>query len=352
MNRNYLLALLLILPAASQAVPPAAFSGPPTAFSGIDLSAQKAYFHLNLAKGGKFTGVLDFTGGTHNTIRGTLDVSGSCSGIAKPSLTPFTLSLTGSTVSTYLLTGTAAGVGFEGFPLAYAKGQTVTEVGRYTTAAEVTGTGNIPHGFGYGTVTVSKAGIGMFSGKLPDGTPFTTSSRMVADGTATHLFVLDDRNLNNKKGFLVGYAVFELAGGFIDAFVWQKPATKSPYYPAGFNTTINGAGYLYSKSVAPFGSGSGTMLFTAGNLASTGTATFTISSTSMVSVNPPNPLNVKLSINRNTGSIAGTFDVASKPVKYKGLLLQTGSTTTFGYGYFLSPLVDGTGASGAVEIVP
>jgi hypothetical protein len=358
MNRNYLLVLLLTLPAASHAVPPPAFSGPPTAFAGFDTSTEKAYFRLNLAKGGEFTGVLDFTGGTHNTIRGTLDVSGSFSGIAKPSLTPFTLSLTGSTVSTYVLTGSAAGVGLEGFPLAYAKGQPVTEAGRYTSATVVSGTGNIPRGYGYGTLIVSKAGTGLFSGKLPDGTPFTTSSRMVIDGTTFHLYVLDDRNLNNKKGFLVGYTVFESPNSFTGAYLWQKPATKSPYYPDGFEVSVETGGALYPKSNVPFSSGSGTMIFLAGNLATTGSASLTISSTGVVKVDGTFPTNVKLSINRNTGAFGGTFDFPSmvggttvnSPVKYRGAVFQSGSASV-GYGYFLSPVTNGTGASGSVQII-
>jgi len=354
---KYLLALFLlaflIVPAASHAVPPPAFSGPPTAFAGLDPGTAKAFVRLNLAKGGKFTGVLDFTGGTHNTIRGTLGVTGSFAGIANPSKTPFTLVLTGSTVSTYLLTGSAAGINFEGFPLAYMKGQTVTEAGRYTSVIEVTGTGDVPRGFGYATVNVSKTGAGSVSGKLPDGTGFTMSGKIVAAGTTTHLLVLDDRNLDNKKGYYAGLLEFAPSHEIIGDFQWLKPVTKSPYYPAGFSTTAIEEGFLYSKSVAPFTGGSGTMLFTAGNLSSTGTATFAISSTGMVSVNSPNPLDVKLSFNRNTGSFGGTFifpnTSAGKPVKYKGQVLQDG-TTSLAFGYFLSPLTNGTGASGGVQI--
>jgi len=73
----------------------------------------------------------------------------------------------------------------------------------------------------------------------------------------------------------------------------------------------------------------------------------------MVSLNPPNPLNVKLSFNRNTGSFGGAFifpnTSAGKPVKYKGQVLQDG-TTSLGFGYFLSPLTNRTGASGVVQI--
>ena len=362
MNRNILFALLLlILPAASHATPPPAFSGPPASFAGFDLAVGKVYFRLKLAKAGRFTGVLDVTGASHNIIRGTLDVSGSFSGIANPSKTPYTLALTGSTVATYFITGSAAGVNFDGFPMAYMRGQTVTELGRYTSVIETSGTTDIPHGLGYSTINVGKTGNAIISGKLPEGTSFTTSSLIVADGTATHLLIVDDRNLNNTKGFLVGYMAFQTTPSKTVSgdLIWQKPATKSHYYPAGFKTSVLDEGFFYDKSVAPFTSGSGTVALFHGNLASTGTQSFTISSGGVIKMDTPNPSGVKLSINRNNGSFSGAFNYSQLAgstgnalVKYKGLLLQTGSTTTFGYGYFLSPLVDGTGASGAVEIVP
>jgi hypothetical protein len=132
MNRNLfrsiLLSLpLLVLPAAARAVPPPspAFSGPPADFVGFDASVGpgKAYLKLDLAKAGRFTGILNFVGMSHNVIHGTLDVSGSFSGIATPSQTPYTLLLVGSTSSTYELTGTTPGENIVGFPFAYMKGQ-------------------------------------------------------------------------------------------------------------------------------------------------------------------------------------------------------------------------------------
>jgi acetamidase/formamidase len=101
------------------------------------------------------------------------------------------------------------------------------------------------------------------------------------------------------------------------------------------------------------------MFFLAGNLATTGSESFTISSTGVVKVDGTFPTNVKLSINRNTGFFGGTFDfprmvggtTVNSPIKYRGAVFQSGSNS-LGYGYFLSPLTDGTGASGSVQLTP
>jgi hypothetical protein len=337
MNRNLLVSLLLlIVPAAAQA---SSYSGPPATFVGLG-SNLNAYLKVDLMKEGKFTGDLDLVGGPHSAIKGTLDLTGSFSGTATTGATPYTLQLTGTNPSTYLLTGSAAGYTISAFPLAYSKGQTASEEGRYNTFVISSGTGTVPRGFGWAVLSVGKTGAGRISGKLPDGTGFSASSNMVADGTTAHLLVLEDRNLYNKGGVLLGYIGIETGITGAD-FVWQKPITKGPYYPAAFSTIVTAEGFLYSKAKGiPFTSG--TIEFASAALATTGTQTFTVSSKGVATVNSPNPSHVKLSINPATGAVTGSFDfphmVAGKSVnsivKYSGLLLQSG-TTGAAYGYFI-----------------
>ena len=212
--RNLLLALSLLLsPAAARAD---TFAGPPDTFYAIDVSGDRVYVRLNLMKAGRFTGTVDTVGGSHNVIKGTLDVSGSFSGTTIPSQTPYFVTITGSTPSTYLLTGSASGAIIEGFPLAHVKGQAVAQQGLYTSYLVATSTSPSPV-VGYATIRVTKTGATMLSGKLPDGTTFTAASNVVADGTSLTLAVIDDRTLYNKKGSLSGYLEFSptiIAGGF------------------------------------------------------------------------------------------------------------------------------------------
>jgi hypothetical protein len=329
------------------------YSGPPNTFYGLDLATFKVYLKVDLMKEGKFTGDLDLVGEPHSAIKGTLDVTGSFSGTAATGGTPYTLQVTGSTPGTYTLTGSAAGHMITGFPLAYSKGQTAPEEGRYNTAMISSGTGNVPIGYGWAVLTVGKTGAGRISGKFPDGAGFSASSNMVTDGTIAHLLVLEDRKIYNKAGLLFGYMEFvpgtmATSGGFL----WQKPMTKGPYYPAAFTTEAGSEGYLYSKAKGiPFTSGSIELISPA--LGITGTQGFTISSKGVVTMDSPNPSDVKLTINPATGAARGSFVfphmVAGKTVnsvvKYNGLLLQTG-TTGIAFGYFLPPIVSGSAVDG------
>jgi len=236
LNIRLLALALLLFPAATRAVADT-FAGPPDTFYAIDVSGYKVYVRLNLMKAGRFTGTMDTVGGSHNVIKGTLDVSGSFSGTTIPSQTPYFITITGSTPSTYLLTGSTSGASLEGFPLAHVKGQAVAQQGLYTSYLVASSTVSAPL-VGYATIRVTQAGATMLSGKLPDGTTFTAASNVVADGTSLYLAIFTDRTLYNKKGSLSGYLAFapmSIAGEFL----WEKPATKGPYYPAAFSAGVS-----------------------------------------------------------------------------------------------------------------
>ena len=111
---------------------------------------------------------------------------------------------------------------------------------------------------------------------------------------------------------------------------------------------------MYSKATADTLT-SGTIAFSGGMLATTGSQAFTVSSKGVVTITPPNPADVKLSIDSANGAVRGSFDfprlVAGKTinstVKYSGILLQDGTTPVI-VGYFLSPIISGSGLSGRV----
>jgi hypothetical protein len=347
-NPRLLALALLLVPAAARA---ATFSGPPDTFYAMDLGTDKVFVRLNLKNAGDFTGTMDLPGNSHNVLKGTLDVSGSFSGVATPSQTPFFIHITGSTPSTYLLTGSAAGENLDGFPIAHVKGQTVAQQGLYTAYLAASGT-SIPVLIGNATMRVSKAGAVMVSGKLPDGTSFTAGSNLVADGTFFKFAMFNDRTLYNKKGRLTGFLEF-ITGGAGGQFAWQKPATKGAYYPAPFSAVMSFSGFPFSKSVGDAFT-SGTIEFIGGMLTSSTSQGFTVADKRTVTVNSPNPLNVKLSINGSTAAVRGSFnfpDSTQTLVKYSGILLQDG-TTPIAIGSFRSPIVSGSGSFGYFEASP
>jgi hypothetical protein len=275
-----------------------------------------------------------------------LDVSGSFAGTAIPSQTPYTLVLTGSTHSTYVLSGSAGGKTFEGFPFAHVKGQTVTQQGVYTAYMVTTGTAVVPL-VGYATIRVGKTGATMISGKLADATSFTAGGNVLAYGTSTYLVMFNDRALYNKKGLLTGYLLFNGTSSISAQLLWQKPMTKGPYYPGAFSANEALTGYTYSKAAGDLFT-SGTIGFYSGILTSSTSQGFTVANKRMVTVNSPNPLNVKLSINGATGAVRGSFnfpDSTQTLVKYSGILLQEG-TSPFAVGYFRSPIVSGSASFG------
>jgi len=348
-NRLLALALsLLLIPAAARA---ATFAGPPDTFYAIDISGDTVFVRLNLMKEGQFTGTMDLPGNSHNVLKGTLDVSGSFSGVATPSQTPYFLALTGSTHGTYALSGSAAGSIFLGFPLAHVKGQTVSQQGLYTSYIVATGT-SITTLIGYATMRVSKTGAAMLSGKLPDGTSFTAASNVIADGTSLYLVMFDDRNVYNRKGRFSGYVQF-LPSALSGEFMWQKPATKGPYYPAAFTANATLTGYPFSKTIGDAFT-TGTIEFIGGMITSSTSQGFTVANKRIITMDSPNPLNVKLSINGTTAAVRGSFnfpDSSHTLVKYSGILVQDGTVPLAG-GYFRSPIVSGSGSIGFFEAFP
>jgi len=191
----------------------------------------------------------------------------------------------------------------------------------------------------------------MLSGKLPDGTGFSVASNILADGTSVYLLIFSDQNVYNRKGVFTTF--FEVLPTSLTGFsTWQKPVTKGPYLPIAINADVSVAGYPYSKAIADTLT-SGTMELLEGMLPVSGTAAgFTVTDKHFV-FTPPNPLNVKLSINSATAAVRGSFDFPGthSKVKLNGLVLEDG-TTAVAIGYFHSPVISGNAALGVFEALP
>jgi hypothetical protein len=358
MNRHLLVILFLAAAARPITSSAATFSGPPAKFVGITAFAA-SYVTFDLAAGGKFTGVINLPQKPRFVMRGTLDVTGSFSGTTDTGKAPFYVLVGGSTPSTYIVTGSADGLPFEGFPLAYSKGQTATETGTYTSFMTATGTASgVPKGAGYATLTVAKSGAVRMRGKLPDGTSFTAASYVLAEGTSTHILILYDGNIYHKKGYFYDVMPDILPATFVGDFAWMKMPDNSPYYPAGFTAQGDNNGFRYNRMPSPFTSGSGDFIIAGGGLATTGTGTFTVSSSGKITINPPNSSNIKVSIDDATGAAKGSFDyphivgsrTVNSKVRFGGLLLETATDSSVVVGGFLSPVTSGSGSGGSVEM--
>ena len=321
-----------------------AFTGGAASFAGVSGDAR-SLLTLSVAATGKFSGKLATFGAPSVSMAGEFTSTGAYVGTA--GVVPYFLQLTGSTPGTLVLTGSANGRQITALPAAYAKGQTVAELGKYTVLLAGTDPGlSIPQGSGYATLTIGKTGGGSITGKLADGASFSAASILV-NGTGGHELVIFDPNLYGKKGLLSGVLNFgtPAAGQLAGALSWTKPVGKPLVYPNGFGTTLFASGALFAKS-APLPFTSGTVAFSAGGLATSGSDALTLSAKGAATIAAPDTDKVKLTISTATGAMTGSFQPAgaAKPLKFAGVLLQTGSTSRAA-GYFLN-----NGLSGNVSL--
>jgi hypothetical protein len=114
-----------------------------------------------------------------------------------------------------------------------------------------------PQGIGYGTLRIAKNGAATINGKLGDGSPYSASTFMRADGTVP-LYA----GLYRARGSFFGSASFANGGAVTDVngqasqrtlvsggLDWFRPARLHPdFYPRGFTVDVALAGANY---VAP-----------------------------------------------------------------------------------------------------
>jgi hypothetical protein len=227
-----------------------------------------------------------------------------------------------------------------------------------------------PQGYGYGTITVTKAGGASLACTLADGTAVTASAT-VAQTNRFPLFV----RLYNKLGFLSGFVQLDKTQADSDmsaaSLHWLRPAIgTAQYYPLGWTPPIlvdmMGAKYGVEagKSVvkAPHGvdlqaedaDGNVRLTFADGKLASDQTKAANLSTSDVVTRVPADDLTFTLTVNRTAGTFTGTIEHtdATKPT-YNGVIYRKGALAG-GYGFFLTkqPVpVDHLGESGGVTLI-
>jgi len=321
-----------------------ATNAPPCAGAGFVkiVLAKTGAFAGNLTLAGQktaFTGRFDATGHATNTVAGVSVVlqtdmhngSGQISGV-----------ITGS--------------GFMAVLLAELPNTSPMWQGTYTVAlspADATAT-NVPQGYGYATLVVSRRGSGSLSGVLNDGTKVTTTAAVLRSGLWP-VYV----PLYQHAGVLAGWVTLATNTEVTGVLDWCAPAR--PSY-AAFSTTLTLNGSQYTTGPAPL-AGIWDVTVAGGGFSNL-VKTVTIDANGDVTVINPgaDDLTLKLLTTAKvyrivfagfqqqttlTGQFTGSFKatVGGKAIVFNGLLLQAQRA---GAGLFQN----GTGLTGGVTIEP
>jgi hypothetical protein len=212
-----------------------------------------------------------------------------------------------------------------------------------------------PQADGYGLLTVGSSGMVHIAGTLADGTAISYSNALTPAATWP-VYV----SLQSGNGSIGGVATFADNPGVSDlaglGLYWFKPASATAKrYPGGWTGGIQ-TDLLGSKFVLP-AKGSGQSLFpglgpvsTMGNATAaltvdgvTDSESVDISASNVVTVLPPNPAKLGLSLS-TSGLFSGSFTSAGKLVPLHGVVFQKQGQ---GFGFFL-----GADATGSVTLAP
>jgi uncharacterized repeat protein (TIGR02543 family) len=190
---------------------------------------------------------------------------------------------------------------------------------------------SLPAGDGYGTLHLGTDGLGTLSGTLADGTSFSQTAWLTAEGDWP-LYV----SLYAGKGAVVSWMTFtnQVSSDINGAVVWIKQANPAAaQYPVGFISDTKLIGSLY---VAPTGGNkainlsSASVRFTGGNLPADFSNTVSVNAGSSVVNLSPNALT--LTIATTLGSFTGQVAEPGTGVvhPFSGVVLQK---QNMGYGF-------------------
>jgi len=215
-----------------------------------------------------------------------------------------------------------------------------------------------PQGDGFASLTLLNNGNISFSGYLADGTKYTGSTKLRADGSAPFY-----TQLYRKGGAMAGELIFSDAANtdaFGANFLWLRPAQpRARYYPLGWPTgvrvDVSGTKHTPPSSL-DFGQGTAdptignaSLVFTDGGLTSTITQPVSVDPSSgaagKVKLIPANTTAYKLSVTASTGVFSGTIATPNGTETFRGILLNKVANQG-GFGYFLSTPALSYGASG------
>jgi YVTN family beta-propeller protein len=303
---------------------------------------SSGYLSITLGRSGNFTGSL-VLGGAQYKIAGTF-APGDTALITlhRAGQSPITINLTlDLSGSTPLVTGTASDGTWTSVlstsiePVLSIRDPSLL-AGAYTAALNAsTQSLTVPAGSGYATVTVSDAGLAQIAGSLADGTPFSTSATIQADGTLPVYCPLYGR-----KGGIEGVLAFDSASSPVSlsgTLNWWKPQTTARLYPAAFATTLDVAGSGYARAAGLPGT-SGTLSIIGGGLNPDIGQPFTLNSAHGVVIAAQSVHPVKFTLGLNTGVFTGSFYEGATKETFHGVILQNQDS---GAGFFLDSTASG-----------
>lgn len=217
-----------------------------------DDPAHTGWLQIKLTSQGSFTGTW-FIGSTAVPVKGLLDSQGRITLWHSATATELRLQLdlqaAMPTLSAQISHGAEIIASAQAQRPAYdGKQRIAPQSGNYTLALEPVISAALPQGYGYGTVSISKAGAVRLTARLPDKTAITMSPMLDAAGTwPVHAA------LYAKKGWLSGSVLHgdgtntpEISG----TLAWVKPATVGSYLPAAWSTTLTLIGSRFEKPAA------------------------------------------------------------------------------------------------------
>jgi uncharacterized repeat protein (TIGR03803 family) len=311
---------------------------------------SSGFLNLTMSLSGYFTAKLTM-GGLRSAFNGQFDVSGDATNtVTRGGLNPFQVIMHldkdgGSNV----ISGTVSNDVFTSDLMANLAVFSLTnpcpEVGQFTfnLAPANTNDTTVPQGFGYGTLSVSKRGIGRLHGVLGDGTPFNATAPV----SGLNTFPLYAQ-LYGNKGSCVGFLNFPTTNSITATLDWFKPPTANArFFPDGFNTsvTMTGARYITPSRGVPSIAGNVELTLGGGNLPSNIVKNAVIDAAGNVTVSPPGSDELALAIAPGNGLISGSFRAPNDRITFfNGYLLQTND---FGAGFFF-----GTNQTGFILIEP
>jgi hypothetical protein len=306
-------------------------------------NATSGLVTVTLTSKGSFTSALDLAGKT-TSFSGKFVTSGT----ASAAKSGYTIQLQlGKLDGVNSVTGAVTGPATFDFAAAQSLVEKATPL-KYTVRIPAPTDVNLglPAGNGYAAMTVSKTGAIHLAGELGDGTPFSASAGLLANGTWA-LYT----PLYKKQGCVVGTITFETTpnGDFDGPVTWFKPATTGTYTPGAFTANVNLYGSLYTKPM----SGTPVISSTTGDIDFEGASPILEIQDPVVltSANkftfPQMPTDdLKLTVSTSTGLFGGSFkDPDGKTRKFNGAVFQ--DSLNFGSGVF-----KGTTEAGSVELFP
>jgi hypothetical protein len=311
---------------------------------------SSGFLNLTMQLSGYFMAKLTM-GGLRSAFNGQFDVSGDATNtVPRSKLNPLQVIMHldkdgGSNV----ISGTVSDGVFTSDLMANLASFSLTnpcpEVGQFTfnLAPANTNDTTVPQGFGYGTLSVSKRGIGRLRGVLGDGTPFNATVPV----SGLNTFPLYAQ-LYGNQGACIGFLNFPTTNSITATIDWFKPPiANAHFYPGGFNTsvTMTGARYIAPSRGVPSIAGNAQLILGGGDLPSNIVKNAVIDTAGNVTVSPPGSDELALSIAPGNGLFGGSFHPAiNRTTFFNGYLLQTND---FGAGLFF-----GTNQTGFILIEP